>query len=85
MLGGFAALLVRGYQLTLGKFLPSRCRFHPSCSEYSIEAFRKNGLFLGGIQTAWRLLRCAPWSDGGFDPVPDGPHLFHRHKVNADG
>jgi len=75
-------MLVRGYQLTLSKFLPSRCRFYPSCSEYAVEALRRNGLFVGGAQTIWRLLRCAPWGAGGFDPVPDG---LHRHKVSAHG
>ena len=84
MLGRAAALLVRSYQLSLGKFLPSRCRFYPSCSDYSIEALRTNGLLVGTVQTVWRLLRCAPWSSGGFDPVPRGPHLLHR-KVKAHG
>jgi len=84
VLGRLAALLVRGYQLTLGKYLPSRCRFYPSCSEYAVEALRTNGLLVGGFQTAWRLLRCAPWSDGGFDPVPHHAHLLRR-LVKLDG
>jgi uncharacterized protein len=78
MLGRAAAMLVRLYQLTLSKLLPSRCRFYPSCSDYAIEALRRNGLLVGGAQTAWRVLRCAPWTAGGFDPVHEGPHLFHR-------
>ncbi|TMK83567.1 MAG: membrane protein insertion efficiency factor YidD [Actinobacteria bacterium] len=84
VLGRLAALLVQGYQLTLGKYLPSRCRFYPSCSEYAVEALRTNGLLVGGFQTAWRLLRCAPWCDGGFDPVPHHAHLFRR-LVKLDG
>ncbi|MFN2613301.1 MAG: membrane protein insertion efficiency factor YidD, partial [Actinomycetota bacterium] len=68
-LGPLAAFPVRLYQLTLGKLLPSRCRFFPSCSSYAVEAFRTNGLVKGGLQTLWRLVRCGPWSAGGFDPV----------------
>lgn len=69
MLGRLAALLVRAYQLTIGKYLPSRCRFQPSCSEFAVEALRTNGLVVGGAQTTWRLLRCAPWGKPGYDPV----------------
>jgi putative membrane protein insertion efficiency factor len=83
MLGKLAALFVRGYQLTLGKYLPSRCRFYPSCSEYAVEAFRTNGLLVGGFQTAWRLLRCGPWTAGGFDPVHE--HHWFGRRVNVGG
>jgi len=84
VLGRAAALLVRLYQLTLGKYLPSRCRFYPSCSEYAIEALRTNGLVVGCLQTAWRLIRCAPWSAGGFDPVAEHPHHLRR-RLSAHG
>jgi len=83
VLGRAAALLVRLYQFTLGKYLPSRCRFVPSCSEFAVEALRTNGLLVGGFQTLWRLLRCAPWSAGGFDPVVD--HRRHHRRVSAHG
>lgn len=69
MLGRGAALVVRLYQLTLGRLMPPRCRFHPSCSQYAIDAFRTNGLVIGGAQAFWRLLRCGPWSAGGLDPA----------------
>ncbi|HJT38318.1 MAG TPA: membrane protein insertion efficiency factor YidD [Actinomycetota bacterium] len=82
MLGRLAALLVRAYQITIGKYLPSRCRFYPSCSEYAVEALRTNGLVVGGLQTSWRLLRCGPWTAGGIDPVREHRHLFAR-RVNA--
>jgi putative membrane protein insertion efficiency factor len=82
MLGRLAALLVRAYQLTLGKYLPSRCRFYPSCSEFAVEALRTNGLLVGGFQTAWRLLRCGPWTAGGFDPVHEHRNWFAR-RVSA--
>lgn len=45
------------------------CRFYPSCSEYAIEAVGKDGILLGGIKSFWRLIRCNPFSRGGYDPV----------------
>jgi uncharacterized protein len=84
VLGRAAALLVRLYQVTFGKYLPSRCRFYPSCSEYAVEALRTNGLLVGGFQTTWRLLRCAPWSAGGFDPVREHSHPVRR-RLSANG
>jgi uncharacterized protein len=61
--------LIRLYQRTVAKALPQRCRFHPSCSEYAVEALRAKGLVRGGGAAAWRLMRCGPWSAGGIDPV----------------
>lgn len=62
--------LVRGYQLFISPVIGSRCRFHPSCSQYSIEALRTHGALLGSWLTLRRLLRCHPLHPGGFDPVP---------------
>lgn len=45
------------------------CRFQPTCSEYGIAAFEKHGVVKGGIKTAWRIMRCNPWSKGGYDPL----------------
>ena len=45
------------------------CRFHPSCSEYAMGAVEKHGLLFGGIKSVWRLIRCNPFSRGGYDPV----------------
>ena len=45
------------------------CRFYPSCSEYAIEAIEKHGVFTGGAKGLWRILRCNPFSRGGYDPV----------------
>jgi putative membrane protein insertion efficiency factor len=47
------------------------CKYHPSCSQYAIDAFRELGLVRGGIVAGWRLLRCNPWSHGGVDHVAD--------------
>lgn len=62
--------LVRGYQLLISPAIGSRCRFHPSCSQYSIEALRTHGALMGSWLTLRRLLRCHPLHPGGFDPVP---------------
>ncbi len=45
------------------------CRFTPSCSEYGVQAIQKYGVFRGGLMASWRILRCNPWSRGGYDPV----------------
>lgn len=46
------------------------CKYYPTCSQYAIEAIRKYGAFKGGILAIWRILRCNPFSKGGYDPVP---------------
>jgi putative membrane protein insertion efficiency factor len=61
---------VRAYQWTLRPVIGDNCRFFPSCSEYAIEAFRAHGVARGGCLSAWRIVRCNPWCDGGYDPVP---------------
>ncbi len=74
-----ALLMIRFYQKTLSfdhglpRFLfpNGYCRFHPTCSEYGYQAIERYGVIKGGIMTAWRLLRCNPWSCGGIDEVPD--------------
>ena len=50
-------------------FLPS-CRFHPSCSEYAVEALQRHGVVTGAVYSAKRLCRCHPFNQGGYDPVP---------------
>jgi putative membrane protein insertion efficiency factor len=64
-------LLVRGYQRLLSPLLPARCKYHPSCSQYALDAFREYGLARGLVLAAWRLLRCNPWSHGGVDYARD--------------
>jgi putative membrane protein insertion efficiency factor len=63
-------LTIRFYQVTLRFLFPPSCRFHPSCSEYAIEAFRRFGPIKGGWLSVRRLSRCHPFSPGGFDPLP---------------
>jgi uncharacterized protein len=63
---------VRLYQLLISPLLPhGTCKFHPSCSQYAVEAFRQYGLLRGSVLAVWRLLRCHPWSHGGVDRVDD--------------
>lgn len=63
--------LIRGYQLTLSRALPSNtCRFTPTCSHYGYQAIARYGLLKGGALATWRVLRCQPFSRGGYDPVP---------------
>jgi putative membrane protein insertion efficiency factor len=66
-----ALFLVRAYQRGVSPLLPARCKYHPSCSQYALEAIREVGLARGFLLAAWRLLRCNPWSDGGVDHVRD--------------
>lgn len=64
-----AVFLIRLYQTTLGRVVGGRCRFHPSCSHYAVEAIETYGLVAGGARATWRVMRCGPWSAGGIDPV----------------
>jgi uncharacterized protein len=62
--------LVHGYRWTIGALVPAgTCKYHPTCSQYALDAFRKHGLARGGLKAGWRLLRCNPWSQGGVDPA----------------
>jgi len=64
--------LLHAYKRLVSPLLPPACRFAPTCSEYAVEAIEKHGLIVGVRLAVWRLVRCAPWSPGGFDPVPEG-------------
>lgn len=64
---------LRVYQRFVSPLLPPSCRFYPSCSAYAIEALQRHGPLRGGWLTVRRLLRCAPWHPGGYDPVPAEP------------
>ena len=65
----YAAIgLVYAWRYTLGAFLPAgQCKYHPSCSQYAIDALREHGFVVGSAKAGWRLLRCNPWSRGGVD------------------
>ena len=61
---------VRGYQVVLSPVMGGACRFEPSCSNYMIEALNVHGAVKGTLLGLWRILRCHPWGDYGYDPVP---------------
>jgi len=67
---GAMVLLVRAYQVTVGPLLGPCCRYAPSCSSYAIEALKVHGVVRGLVLAAWRVLRCHPFAEGGYDPVP---------------
>ncbi|HEV3033558.1 MAG TPA: membrane protein insertion efficiency factor YidD [Solirubrobacteraceae bacterium] len=57
------------YQHVISPALPRRCKYEPTCSRYAVEAIREYGILRGLVLAGWRLLRCNPWSHGGYDPV----------------
>jgi putative membrane protein insertion efficiency factor len=57
------------YQRVISPALPRRCKYEPTCSRYAVEAIREFGILRGLVLAGWRLLRCNPWSHGGYDPV----------------
>jgi putative membrane protein insertion efficiency factor len=61
--------LVLLYRVTLGKLLGGQCRFHPSCSQYAIDAVQKYGPWRGGWRAVKRIVRCRPWGGRGYDPA----------------
>ena len=74
LLQHIALVLLWGYKITLSPLLGSACKFHPSCSSYSQQAIEIHGVRKGCLLTLKRLLRCRPFSQGGFDPVPESIH-----------
>ena len=69
---------LRAYMRFVSPALPARCRYHPTCSAYAEQAVLRYGILRGGILAGWRLLRCNPWSRGGFDPVEAQTLFDHR-------
>lgn len=75
--------LIRFYRKYLSRLKRNpTCRFTPTCSAYALEAYQKRGFFAGTILTVWRILRCNPYSAGGYDPVPE---RGFRNRDTADG
>ena len=61
---------IRLYQKYLSPLKHTKCPYYPTCSQYGLEAIEKYGAFKGGLMAIWRILRCNPFSKGGYDPVP---------------
>jgi putative membrane protein insertion efficiency factor len=70
-LRSLAVLPIRLYQRLVSPLLGPRCRYHPSCSEYAVQSVKRFGILRGSVLAGWRILRCNPWSAGGFDHVED--------------
>ncbi len=62
-----ATIPIYVWRFTFGALFPTTCKYHPSCSQYAIDALRKHGVVKGSLKTAWRLARCNQWSRGGVD------------------
>jgi putative membrane protein insertion efficiency factor len=78
-----AVLPIRVYQRLLSPLFGARCKYYPSCSEYAAQAIGRFGILRGLVLTGWRLLRCNPWSHGGFDPVEDQRLFKPRAPVRS--
>lgn len=81
MIKRFMLWCIRFYQKELSprKKAPC-CRYFPSCSHYAVTAITRYGAVKGGTMAAWRLLRCNPFSKGGYDPVPEDPLVMIRRE-----
>ncbi len=73
---------IRFYQRFISPALPRRCKYLPTCSDYAVQAIRTYGPLRGFVLAGWRLLRCNPWSHGGYDPLSDQT-LFKRRDSSA--
>jgi putative membrane protein insertion efficiency factor len=71
---------VRAYRRLLSPAVPARCKYHPTCSAYAVEAVQTYGVMRGVVLAGWRVLRCNPWSHGGFDPV-ERQRLFRSRQL----
>ncbi|HEV3379117.1 MAG TPA: membrane protein insertion efficiency factor YidD [Thermoleophilaceae bacterium] len=74
---------IRFYQRAISPGLPARCKYHPSCSQYAVDAIRHYGILRGVVLAGWRLLRCNPWSHGGVDFVQDQKLFRSRPRPEA--
>lgn len=70
MIGKAMIWLIRWYQRVISPMLGANCKYLPTCSQYAVEAIARHGALKGGLLAAWRILRCNPFSRGGYDPVP---------------
>jgi putative membrane protein insertion efficiency factor len=75
---------IRAYQLILSPFIGNQCRFHPSCSNYALEAIEVHGIRKGCWLALRRLIRCHPFDAGGFDPVPGRPTRSVSTRKNKE-
>ena len=72
--------LVKFYRRAISPWRPPCCRYIPTCSQYAVTAIERYGAWKGGWMALWRILRCNPFSRGGYDPVPEDPNLTLRRE-----
>jgi putative membrane protein insertion efficiency factor len=72
---------IRFYQRFISPGLPRRCKYEPTCSRYAEQSIREYGILRGLVLAGWRVMRCNPWSHGGFDPVHDQRLFPHRRPT----
>ena len=70
MISKVMIFLIKCYQKGISPYIGAHCKYTPTCSQYAIEAIKKYGCIYGFCLAIWRILRCNPWSKGGYDPVP---------------
>lgn len=73
-------LIIRFYQTAISPYLPARCRYYPTCSSYAYTAISRFGALKGGLLVVMRILRCHPFHEGGYDPVPEKWDLNYYKK-----
>jgi hypothetical protein len=71
MIKSLLLLLIKVYRQAISPLFPPTCRFHPTCSQYAIEAITRFGTIRGSWLAIKRIGRCNPWCEGGYDPVPE--------------
>ena len=76
----FVLAPVRFYQRVISPALPRRCKYHPTCSAYAMQAVERYGILRGAVLAGWRLLRCNPCSHGGYDPVSEQTLFRERRR-----
>jgi putative membrane protein insertion efficiency factor len=72
------------YQRVISPAIPRRCKYEPTCSRYAVDAIGRYGILKGLVLAGWRLLRCNPWSYGGYDPVEAQQLFAHRPAGRAE-
>lgn len=73
---------IRLYQRVISPALPRTCKYEPTCSHYAVEAVRTQGAIRGLVLATWRILRCNPWSHGGYDPV-SAQRVFRTRRPSS--
>lgn len=73
---------IRMYQRIISPLLPRTCKYEPTCSHYAVDAVRTEGVLRGLVLAGWRILRCNPWSHGGYDPV-SAQRVFRSRRPSS--